>query len=82
MAPRQTLRKARPSRRIVGLRVQGHVYRAELTPDSKVGGYTVRVPVLPGCITEGDTLTEAKRMARDAVEGWLAVKQGPPARSS
>jgi predicted RNase H-like HicB family nuclease len=66
---------------MVGLRVQGHIHRAVLTPDSKVGGYTVRVQALPGCITEGDTLTEAKRMAREAVEACLAVKLRPPARS-
>lgn len=31
------------------------------------GGYTVTVPALPGCITEGDTLDEARRMAEDAI---------------
>jgi predicted RNase H-like HicB family nuclease len=66
----------------VGLRVRGRVYRAVLTLDSRVGGYTVRVQALPGCITEGDTLTEAKRMAREAVEVWLSVKQRTPTRSS
>ncbi len=31
-------------------------------------GYTVTFPDLPGCITEGDTLEEALRMAREALE--------------
>ena len=31
------------------------------------GGYTVTVPALPGCVTEGDTLEEARRMAEDAI---------------
>jgi predicted RNase H-like HicB family nuclease len=66
----------------VGLRVRGRIYRAVLTPDLKVGGYTVEVPDLPGCITEGGTLAEAKRMAREAVEGWLSAQQGRPGRSS
>lgn len=35
------------------------------------GGYTVTFPDLPGCITEGDTLTEAVDMAIDAAAGWL-----------
>jgi predicted RNase H-like HicB family nuclease len=61
-----------PHRRVVGLRVRGRVYRAVLTPDRKVGGYTVRVPSLPGCLTEGDSLEEAKRMAREAIALWVA----------
>ena len=34
------------------------------------GGYTVTVPALPGCVTEGDTLDEARRMAEDAIRGY------------
>ncbi len=60
-------------RRVIGLRVGGRVYRTVFTPDRKAGGYWVRVPELPGCLTEGDTLVEAKRMARDAIALWLAV---------
>jgi len=36
-------------------------------------GYTVVVPALPGCVTEGDSLTEALLMAEDAIGGYLAV---------
>jgi predicted RNase H-like HicB family nuclease len=32
------------------------------------GGYTVTFPDLPGCITEGDDIAEALRMAKDALE--------------
>jgi predicted RNase H-like HicB family nuclease len=35
------------------------------------GGYTVIFPDLPGCVTEGDTLSEAMDMAVDAASGWL-----------
>ena len=31
-------------------------------------GYTVTVPKLPGVVTCGDTLAEAKQMAREAIE--------------
>ncbi len=31
------------------------------------GGYTVTVPALPGCITEGDTFEEARRNANEAI---------------
>lgn len=35
------------------------------------GGYTVHVPALPGCISEGDTLDEARENIREAIELWL-----------
>ncbi len=47
-------------------------YTVELEPQ-KEGGYTVTVPVLPGCISEGDTLEEALRNIKDAIEGYLKV---------
>lgn len=31
------------------------------------GGYSVAVPALPGCATEGETVAEAKRMAKEAI---------------
>ena len=35
------------------------------------GGFTVIVPSLPGCVTYGKNLEEAKEMARDAIKGYL-----------
>lgn len=44
------------------------------------GGYTVAVPALPGCVTEGDTLAEARRMAEDAIRTYCEslLKDGAP----
>lgn len=42
-------------------------YTVILDPDVEEGGYTVTVPLLPGCITEGDTFEEAVANARDAI---------------
>ncbi|NCN94801.1 type II toxin-antitoxin system HicB family antitoxin [Candidatus Wolfebacteria bacterium] len=36
------------------------------------GGFTVLVPALPGCVTYGKNLTEAKKMAEDAIRGYIA----------
>jgi predicted RNase H-like HicB family nuclease len=36
------------------------------------GGFTVTVPSLPGCVTYGRDLVEAKHMAADAIAGYLA----------
>ncbi len=35
------------------------------------GGYTVFVPSLPGCISEGDTFDEALENIREAIELYL-----------
>jgi len=35
------------------------------------GGYVVTCPALPGLVTEGDTLVEARRMARDAIRAYI-----------
>lgn len=35
------------------------------------GGYTVTVPSLPGCISEGDTFEEAKKNISDAIKLYL-----------
>ena len=36
-----------------------------------VSGYTVIVPDLPGCVTEGETIAEAMEQAVDAASGWV-----------
>lgn len=48
-------------------RVLNYTAIFELQPD---GGYTVTVPALSGCISEGDTLNEAREMIADAIEGY------------
>jgi predicted RNase H-like HicB family nuclease len=38
---------------------------------SEEGGYTVYVPSLPGCISEGDTIDEAMVNIKEAIELYL-----------
>ncbi|MFQ5915438.1 MAG: type II toxin-antitoxin system HicB family antitoxin [Nitrospinota bacterium] len=38
---------------------------------SEEGAYTVYVPSLPGCISEGDTVEEAMANIKEAVELYL-----------
>ena len=38
------------------------------------GGYTVFVPSLPGCISEGDTKEEALKNIKEAIELYLESK--------
>ena len=39
------------------------------------GGYVVTCPALPGLVTEGDTLEEARQMVRDAIRAYLESRQ-------
>jgi predicted RNase H-like HicB family nuclease len=40
---------------------------------SEDGGYTVHVPSLPGCISEGDTIDEAIANIKEAIDLYLDV---------
>jgi antitoxin HicB len=35
------------------------------------GGFTAIVPALPGCVTYGRSLAEARTMVRDAIAGYV-----------
>jgi predicted RNase H-like HicB family nuclease len=39
---------------------------------SDEGGYTVYVPALPGCISEGETVDDALANIREAIRLYLA----------
>ena len=47
------------------------IYPAIFTPCEEQEGYTVVVPDLPGCVTQGTTLVEAIDMGVDAASGWI-----------
>lgn len=42
-----------------------------LDPDVKDGGYTVTVPALPGCVTQGKTVGQYMERAREAIAAHL-----------
>lgn len=44
---------------------------AVFTPDDD--SWAVEIPVLPGCVTWGETRAEAAVMAEDAIHGWLVT---------
>lgn len=49
-----------------------HTFTVVFEP-AEEGGYVVYVPLLPGCVTQGETLEEAKENAKEAIEGYLLV---------
>ncbi|MBI5729192.1 MAG: type II toxin-antitoxin system HicB family antitoxin [Candidatus Magasanikbacteria bacterium] len=50
-------------------------YVAVFEPDQRVGGYSVSIPALPGCISEGDTFEEALANIREAAQLYVEVMQ-------
>lgn len=48
-------------------------YLVILHPDPDDGGYWIECPDLPGCASQGDTISEALNMIKDAIKGHLAV---------
>jgi len=55
-------------------------YTIILDPDPEEGGYTVTVPALPGCVTQGETIEEAIAMAKDAIRLYIEtlIADGEP----
>lgn len=47
------------------------IYPAIFYPFEEGDGYTVEVPDLPGCVSEGDSLADAIIMGTDAASGWI-----------
>jgi len=59
----------------IGVQMSEYKYTMIFEP-AEEGGYTVVVPALPGLVTEGDTLEEAKAMAMEAIKcHLLSLKQ-------
>jgi len=47
-------------------------YTAVFEP-AEEGGFTVTVPALPGFVTQGDTIDEARAIVEDAIRGYLEM---------
>lgn len=58
----------------------GNRFKIVLDFNEEDGGFTVTVPALPGCVTEGDTIEEALTNAKEVIKGYLKALeiQGRP----
>ena len=61
-ARKQALKRSNRTRR----------YTVYFRPDLEAGGFTAHIPALD-IVTEGESLAEARAMARDAIAGRLAA---------
>jgi len=51
---------------------KGHVYEyTSFFEENEHGVYTVTFPALPGLVTEGRDLEDARRMAKDAIRCYI-----------
>lgn len=53
-------------------------YKIEIIPDLDEGGYVLRYPELPGCLSTGETIDDAIKNGKDAQRAWLkaAIEDG------
>lgn len=42
-----------------------------LIHSAEEGGYWAEIPGLPGCVSQGETISEALTNVREAAEGWI-----------
>lgn len=62
----------RRTRRIV--KSEGDIMKLQaVIEQDETGYYVAEVPALPGCVSQGQTMTEAKANIKEAITGWLAV---------
>lgn len=56
-----------------------YAFNAVFEP-AEEGGYIVRFPAIPGLVTEGETLDEARAMAKDALRCFIEghIEDGLP----
>lgn len=52
-----------------------YIYTALFTPIEDGSGYYAKVPDLPGCITTGNSLSDAIDQITDAMGAWLVVAE-------
>ncbi len=62
-------------KRTLDVRYGGRSYAVILSPDLEDGGWVAECPSLPGCVSQGDTIAEAKRMIREAITAWLEAER-------
>lgn len=48
-------------------------YKIEIIPYTEEGGYALRCPELPGCVTCSETIQEGIQMLEDAKKSWFTA---------
>jgi predicted RNase H-like HicB family nuclease/DNA-binding transcriptional MerR regulator len=64
------------------VRVGATSYDVQFEPDLEDGGWIVECPTLPGCVSQGETIAEVRKMIRDAIATIVAVEKHAPRRAA
>jgi predicted RNase H-like HicB family nuclease len=70
----KTVRESSKTRAHVGSKSLGHVKLTELLSQEQDGGWLATCPSLPRCVSQGETIAKVKRNIKEAIIGWLIVK--------
>lgn len=57
---------------LLGVEWRGMAFKV-VVHEAEEGGFWAEVPLLPGCISEGETLDELEASIREAINGWIAA---------
>lgn len=63
------------NRKKINIRTKKGVFAVVLETWDNEPGYVVRVPKFPEIVTQGDNITEAKKMAREAIELCIECRE-------
>ncbi len=62
------------TKKIMHIETKYGSFRCVFEPEKDMGGYTVEAHGLPGALSWGKTLNEAKRMIVEAIEGAIEAR--------
>ncbi len=56
------------------IKSEGDIMKLQVVIEQdETGYYVAEIPALPGCVSQGQTMAEAKANIKEAITGWLAV---------
>jgi predicted RNase H-like HicB family nuclease len=69
--PREQSKQLSDISQVSSLKLEAWIVGRVWFEPAEEGGFVVTCPALPGLVTEGDTLEEARAMAQDAILAYL-----------
>ena len=57
------------------MKFEDYSINLSIIPNDEGGGYMASIPDCPGCIADGNTISEVIAEARDAFEAWSMAEQ-------
>lgn len=61
-------------KKILSIKTRYGIFKCSFEPEKDMGGYTAESHDVPGAVTWGKSLTEAKQMMVEAIEGAIEAQ--------